>query len=122
MENLLSLVLAVVAVSGAGAGAGAGAGSSSGDSAPHIIVLLTDDQDVRLGSMRAMPYTESAFKADAINMTNFFVNTAICCPSRSTLLSGRMNHNNKASRFDSARSRGRRPGRAMECSSSTRVW
>ena len=69
--------------------------------APNIIFLLTDDQDLRLGSMVAMPYTrEMVLGADgAANLTNFFVNTPICCPSRATMLSGRANHNNKATSY-----------------------
>eukprot|EP01065_Artemidia_motanka_P024764 TRINITY_DN2966_c0_g1_i1.p1 TRINITY_DN2966_c0_g1~~TRINITY_DN2966_c0_g1_i1.p1 ORF type:complete len:503 (+),score=186.63 TRINITY_DN2966_c0_g1_i1:76-1584(+) len=63
--------------------------------APNIVVLLTDDQDVRLGSMAAMPYTAQHVGAAGANVSNFFVNTPICCPSRATLLSGRWNHNNK---------------------------
>lgn len=61
----------------------------------NLIMLLTDDQDLRLGSMRAMPYTLEYIGAAGVNMSNFFVNTPICCPSRTTLLSGRWNHNNK---------------------------
>lgn len=59
------------------------------------------DQDLRLGSMQAMPYTRKHLVegGEAVNMTNFFVNTPICCPSRTVLLSGRMNHNNKARSF-----------------------
>ncbi len=59
----------------------------------NIILLLTDDQDLRLGSMVAMPYTAQHIGASGANLSNFFVNTPICCPSRSTLLSGRWNHN-----------------------------
>ena len=70
--------------------------------APNIIVLLTDDQDLRLGSMQAMPYTRAHLVQEATNMSNFFVNTPICCPSRATLLSGRMNHNNKARSFETS--------------------
>ena len=61
----------------------------------NIVVLLTDDQDLRLGSMRAMPYTMEHIGRAGANISNFFVHTPICCPSRSTLLSGRWYHNNK---------------------------
>jgi N-acetylglucosamine-6-sulfatase len=63
---------------------------------PNIIVVLTDDQDLRLSSMVAMPYTMKHIAKEGANMTNFFVNTPICCPSRATILSGRVYHNNKA--------------------------
>jgi N-acetylglucosamine-6-sulfatase len=46
--------------------------------------------------MEAMPYTREHVIGEAVNLTNFFVNTPICCPSRATLLSGNFNHNNKA--------------------------
>lgn len=54
-----------------------------------------------LGSMKAMKYTrDMVIENDrALNLTNFRVNTPICCPSRATLLSGRFNHNNKATTF-----------------------
>ena len=68
---------------------------------PNIIVLLTDDQDLVLGSMAAMPYTREILVGidGAINFTNFRVNTPVCCPSRATLLAGRYNHNNKATSY-----------------------
>jgi arylsulfatase A-like enzyme len=49
--------------------------------------------------MQAMPYTTAHLVPESVNMTNFFVNTPICCPSRATMLSGRMNHNNKAGSY-----------------------
>lgn len=64
----------------------------------NIVVLLTDDQDLRLGSMRAMPYTMQHIGNEGVNISNFFVHTPVCCPSRTTLLSGRFYHNNKVSR------------------------
>eukprot|EP01052_Picozoa_sp_SAG31_P018211 SAG31_NODE_1281_length_9019_cov_4.758072_3_plen_273_part_00 len=61
----------------------------------NIIILLTDDQDLRLGSMRAMPYTMQHIGREGANISNFFVHTPICCPSRTTLLGGKFYHNNK---------------------------
>lgn len=64
---------------------------------PNFIVLLTDDQDLRHKSMIAMPYTAQYVGNSGINMSNHFINTPICCPSRTTLLSGRFEHNNRVS-------------------------
>eukprot|EP00729_Bicosta_minor_P027922 gene27922-10640_t len=46
-------------------------------------------------SMVAMPYAQQYLGSEGVNMSNFFVATPICCHSRSTLLSGRWNHNNR---------------------------
>ena len=62
---------------------------------PNILVVLTDDQDLRLGSLQAQPYLREKILPTATNMSNFFVHTPICCPSRSTLVTGRFVHNNK---------------------------
>ncbi len=82
----------------------AATGISAATPRPNIIVVLTDDQDLRFGSMEAMPYTREHLQTEkgTVNLTNFFVNTPICCPSRSTLLSGRMNHNNKATTYEAS--------------------
>jgi hypothetical protein len=50
--------------------------------------MLTDDQDLRLGSLQAMPYLRETVLPDSANLSNFFVHTPICCPSRSTLITG----------------------------------
>lgn len=47
--------------------------------------------------MIAMPYTAQYVGNAGANMSNHFVNTPICCPSRTTLLSGRFEHNNRVS-------------------------
>ena len=63
----------------------------------NIIFVLTDDQDLQLGSMRAMPRTAELICAGGANLTNHFANTPICCPSRATMVSGRFSHNNRVS-------------------------
>ena len=69
--------------------------AASNFSAPNFVLLLTDDQDVRLGSMQAMPTTRDVLVNHGANLSNFFVHTPLCCPSRATLLSGRFVQNNR---------------------------
>ena len=45
--------------------------------------------------MQAMPSTLKYLRAGGTNLTNHFVNTPICCPSRATIISGNYAHNNK---------------------------
>ena len=60
---------------------------------PNIIYVMTDDQDVELGGMTPMPLTRKLVgEAGAIG-ENFYIQTPICCPSRTETLSGRMYHN-----------------------------
>ena len=59
---------------------------------PNIVLLLTDDQDLLLGGMSPISRIV-AFLSDGAYLKNFFVNTPVCCPSRSTLISGRYPHN-----------------------------
>jgi len=63
----------------------------------NIIFLLTDDQDLRLGSMGAMPFLRENVLAAGANLTSYFICTPICCPSRTTFMSGKYVHNNKVS-------------------------
>lgn len=60
---------------------------------PNIVLLLTDDQDLLLGGMTPMPFTRNFMESRGSRLTNFFVNTPVCCPSRTTLLSGNYPHN-----------------------------
>ena len=59
---------------------------------PNVVLLLTDDQDLMLGGNTPMPYTRELMDGGA-RLNNFFVNTPVCCPSRTTLLTGKYPHN-----------------------------
>ena len=86
--------------------------------APNVMMLLTDDQDLVLGSMRAMPHTQAVL---GTNLTWFYTATPICCPSRATLLSGRYNHNNKARTFADSGGGVSRDGMCMRMNTSQRL-
>ena len=60
---------------------------------PNIIFLLTDDQDLTLGGMTPLVFTKSLMESRGGTLKNFFVNTPVCCPSRTTLLTGIYTHN-----------------------------
>ena len=63
---------------------------------PNIVLLLTDDQDLLLGSLEAMPAAQRLLGDGGTTFTNFFAHTPVCCPSRGQLLTGRYMHNLKA--------------------------
>jgi len=60
---------------------------------PNILVLLTDDQDILLGGMDRMPNLRRYMIDRGVTFSNAYVHTPICCPSRSSILSGRYLHN-----------------------------
>lgn len=62
---------------------------------PNFVVILTDDQDVLLDGLKPMQRTLKYIANNGVTFENAFANTPICCPSRSTILTGKYAHNIK---------------------------
>jgi arylsulfatase A-like enzyme len=60
---------------------------------PNFIFVITDDQDLKLDSVDYMPLTQKHLKQKGTFFRNHFVTTALCCPSRVSLWTGRQAHN-----------------------------
>lgn len=59
----------------------------------NIVFVLTDDQDLELDSLKYMPLLQKHLGKKGTFYKNHFVTTAICCPSRVALWTGRQPHN-----------------------------
>jgi arylsulfatase A-like enzyme len=57
---------------------------------PNIVLVLTDDQ--RWDTLRGMPTVEQALVGHGVTFTNSFVVNSLCCPSRSSILTGQYSH------------------------------
>ncbi len=60
---------------------------------PNVILFLTDDQDLLLGSLDSMPHLRELLVEQGTTFPHAFVPLSLCCPSRATLLTGRYTHN-----------------------------
>lgn len=70
-----------------------GSGSDNAPKQPNILFIISDDQDLALGSTEYTPRTVKHIKQKGTFFRNHFVTTALCCPSRVSLWTGRQAHN-----------------------------
>ena len=60
---------------------------------PNVIFLIADDQDSMLNATDVMPHYVQRFATEGMQLVNAFAASPKCCPSRTSLLSGRFSHN-----------------------------
>ncbi|KAJ6093601.1 hypothetical protein N7486_008890 [Penicillium sp. IBT 16267x] len=60
---------------------------------PNILFVITDDQDLQLDSISYTPHILKHMRDKGTFFSNHFVTTALCCPSRVSLWTGRQAHN-----------------------------
>jgi arylsulfatase A-like enzyme len=68
-------------------------GSNETTAKPNIVFILTDDQDVHLNSLDFMPLVRKHLIDQGTSFNRHYVTTAVCCPSRVTLWTGKAAHN-----------------------------
>ena len=88
----LSSLFVLCVVAGAVAATGAATGATSAAAPPNFVVLLLDDLDELLGGTSAMPHVDALLRREGVSLRGF-VDVPVCCPSRTSTLSGRYSHN-----------------------------
>lgn len=64
-------------------------------SRPNILLILTDDQDLRLDSMDVMPNVKRLLAEQGTTLADYYISDPLCCPSRSTILRSQYTHSHK---------------------------
>lgn len=68
-------------------------GSSKSSKSKNVVFILSDDQDAALDSVAYMPLLQKYIGQEGTTYTNHFTTTAVCCPSRVSLWTGKQPHN-----------------------------
>jgi N-acetylglucosamine-6-sulfatase len=92
---LLVLTLASVTALAALATGLAQGRNASGTPRPNILFILTDDQDLLLHSLDSMPNVRALIAEQGLTFNDAFVPLSLCCPSRSSILTGQYAHNHR---------------------------
>lgn len=60
---------------------------------PNIVFILTDDQDLHMQSLDYLPLIKKHLRDQGTFYKRHYCTTAICCPSRVSLWTGKLAHN-----------------------------
>jgi N-acetylglucosamine-6-sulfatase len=60
---------------------------------PNFLIIITDDQ--RLDTMQYMPRTQALIGDQGVTFSSAYATTPLCCPSRSSILTGLYAHNHR---------------------------
>jgi arylsulfatase A-like enzyme len=60
---------------------------------PNFVFILADDQDLHLNSLGYMPKLQRLIGDQGTTFERHFCTIAICCPSRVSLMTGKLAHN-----------------------------
>lgn len=60
---------------------------------PNIVFVLTDDQDLHMDSLKFTPLIQKHLIDQGTAYKRHFCTTAVCCPSRASLWTGKLAHN-----------------------------
>jgi arylsulfatase A-like enzyme len=96
--SLLTAILATLAITGSLVVAGSTShaptlGQATAAGRPNVVVIETDDQTVE--SMKVMQNVNSMIGGQGATFANSLLNFSLCCPSRSTFLTGQYVHNHR---------------------------
>lgn len=72
---------------------GESTGPSPAKKPKNVVFILTDDQDATMDSVSYMPLVQKHLAKKGTTYANHFTTTAICCPSRVSLWTGKQPHN-----------------------------
>ncbi len=90
-SRALALLAAAASAALGPAAGGEGAAGATAQPPPNVVVVTTDDQTE--DSLRFMPNVRSLLVKRGAVFPDSFVNFSLCCPSRSTFLTGQYAHN-----------------------------
>lgn len=69
------------------------ASATAASSKPNFLFIITDDQDITLNSISVMPNVQQELIAAGMTFDRAYVDSPVCCPSRTSLFTGRLSQN-----------------------------